>query len=82
MLSLKSGAPLRVDDKIMLEISELPEAGNHRQADLVLPEKREPALPPTVDVLQNEFQRAVENKEHEQAATLRWILGVLQDANE
>jgi len=78
LLSLRSGAPLRVDEEIMLEISESPEAESDRQADLVLPEKREAVSRPSQDVLQNELQQAIENEDYERAAILRRILAVLR----
>lgn len=82
LLSLRSGAPLRVDEEIMLEISESPRADSNHQADLVLPEKTEAASRPSQDILQNQLQQAVENEEYERAAILRRILGLLQNAGE
>jgi bifunctional DNase/RNase len=82
LLSLRLGAPLRVDEEIMWEMSESTKAESDRQADLVLPEKREPASRRSNEVLQNELERAVENEEYEQAAILRRIIAVLQSAAE
>jgi len=82
LLSLRLGAPLRVDEEIMLEMSESAKPDGDRQADLVLPEKTKGASGSSQNVLQNELRQAVENEEYERAAILRRIIAFLQSAAE
>lgn len=82
LLSLKTGAPLRIDDEIMLEIPESRRDGDYPLADVVLPDKKDLGVRSSKEVLQKELEHAVENEEYERATVLRQILVLLGEDDE